>query len=416
MDEVLRYRYAGRSSSGDKVSGEIGASSRVDAIRRLEARNVSLTSLDPITTFASSYEALSAQLLYWFHGLRLRPAQLTLFRQMAMFEKNDVLLQRSLGLCMASCSNPRLREALRGVLADVSDGGVKLHDAMAARPGEFSTMMVAMVDAGEEGAGFALVLERIAKLLERGKRTYGKVQKAMYYPASVLLGVVGLIVWLVSNFVPRFTTIAAQYHQKPSEDLVRLTQIGLLFSSPISVTIMLAATIALWFGCREALKRPAVAYAYDRALYRLPLLGGVRKKAVLATLSRLLGAMLFSGVPYDRALELVMSATPSPLYRKGIAEMRADIRANGGTFSGAALKTGLFDPDYLALVAAGEQSKSASEMLERIADDYDADVERDLDAATAILEPALIVVMGAIVFAVVAVVYGSLYGMMTKIR
>lgn len=416
MDEVLRFRYAGRSSSGDRVSGEIGAPSRVDAIRRLEARNVSLTSLDPVTTFASSYEALGARLLYWWHGFRLRPAQLTFFRQMAMFEKNEVLLQRSLGLCMASCHNPRLREALRGVLAEVSDEGMELHAAMAARPGEFTTMMVAMVEAGEEGAGFALVLERIAKLLERGKRAYGKVQKAMYYPASVALGVVGLVVWLVSNFVPRFTVIAGQYHQKPSDDLLRLTQVGLLFSSPLSVTVMLGVAIAAWFASKQALKRPAIAYGWDRILYRLPLIGGIRKKAVLATLSRLLGAMLFSGVPYDRALELVMAATPSPVYRKGLAEMRADIRANGGTFSAAALKTGLFDPDYLALVAAGEESKSAAEMLDRIADDYDGDVERELDAATAVLEPALIVVMGGVVFGVVGVVYGSLYSMMSKIR
>ncbi len=119
MDEVLRFRYAGRASSGDRVSGEIGAPTRMDAIRKLEARSVALTSLDPIASFASSYEALGARLLYWWHGFRLRPAQLTFFRQMAMFEKNEVLVQRSLGLCMASCPNPRLREALRGVLADV---------------------------------------------------------------------------------------------------------------------------------------------------------------------------------------------------------------------------------------------------------------------------------------------------------
>jgi general secretion pathway protein F len=416
VEDVLRFRYAGRSSSGDRVSGEIGAASRVEAIRRLEVRNVSLTSLDPITTFASSYEALGARLLYWWHGIRLRPAQLTFFRQMAMFEKNEVLLQRSLGLCMASCHNPRLREALRGVLADVSDGGMKLHAAMAARPGEFTAMMIAMVEAGEEGAGFALVLARIAKLLERGKRTYGKVQKALYYPASIALGVVGLVVWLVSNFVPQFTVIAAQYRQKPSDDLLRLTQVGLLFSSPLAVTVMLGLSIVTWFVCKKALERPAIAYWWDRSLYRLPLIGGIRRKAVLATLSRLLSAMLFAGVPYDRALELVMAATPSPVYRKGVAEMRADIRANGGSFSAAASKTGLFDPDYLALVAAGEQSKSAAEMLDTIADDYDSDVERDLDAATAIIEPALIVVLGGLVMGVVGVVYGSLYKMMTKIR
>ena len=416
MDEVLRFRYAGRASSGDRVSGEIGAPTRMDAIRKLEARNVSLTSLDPIATFASSYEALGARLLYWWHGFRLRPAQLTFFRQMAMFEKNEVLVQRSLGLCMASCPNPRLREALRGVLADVSDDGMKLHAAMAARPGEFSSMMVAMVEAGEEGAGFALVLARIAKLLERGKRVYGKVQKALYYPASVLLGVIGLIVWLVSNFVPQFTVIAAQYRQKPSDELIRLTQVGLFFSSPLSVTLLLVVCLALWFGWQQALKRPALAYWWDRQLYRLPMIGGIRKKAVLATVSRLLGAMLFAGVPYDRALELAMAATPSPVYRKGLAEIRADIRANGGTFSSAALKTGLFDPDYLALVAAGEESKSASEMLETIAEDYDSDVERDLDAATTVLEPVLIVLLGLLVMGVVGIVYGSLYKMMSKIR
>ena len=101
------------------------------------------------------------------------------------------------------------------------------------------------------------MLDRIARLLERGKRTYGKVQKAMYYPASVLLGVVGLVVWLVSNFVPRFTVIAGQYHQKPSEDLMRLTQVGLLFSSPLSVTVMLFVAIATWFACRQAILCPS---------------------------------------------------------------------------------------------------------------------------------------------------------------
>jgi type IV pilus assembly protein PilC len=99
-----------------------------------------------------------------------------------------------------------------------------------------------------------------------------------------------------------------------------------------------------------------------------------------------------------------------------LAEIRADIRANGGTFSSAALKTGLFDPDYLALVAAGEESKSASEMLETIAEDYDSDVERDLDAATTVLEPVLIVLLGVLVMGVVGIVYGSLYKMMSKIR
>jgi type II secretory pathway component PulF len=416
VDEVVRYRYAGRSAHGERVRGEISAPSRAEAIRKLQAREVALTSLEAFASAASSYEALAAQLLYWWHGLRLRPAQLTFFRQMAIFEKNDVLLQRSLGLCMASCSNPRLREALHGVLADVSESGMKLHAAMAGRSGEFSAMMIAMVEAGEEGAGFGLVLARIATLLGRGKQLYGKVQRALYYPATVLLGVVGLVVWLVSNFIPQFTAIAGQYRQQPSADLVRLGQVGLLLSSPLALTVVLALALGVWFACRAALQQPTIAYWWDRQLYRLPLVGLIRKKAVLATLSRLLGAMLFAGVPYDRALELAAAAMPSAVYRRGLAEIRVDIRANGGTFAAAALKTGLFDPDYLALVAAGEQSKSAAEMLETIAADYDSDVERDLDAATAIIEPVLIVILGGLVMLVVGTVYGSLYSMMSHIR
>lgn len=412
----MRFRYAGRAAGGERVSGKVSARSRAEAIRKLEAHDVVLTSLERFTSIGSSYEALGTQLLYWWHGLRLRPAQLTFFRQMAIFEKNDVVLQRSLGLCMASCSNPRLREALHAVLADVSESGMKLHAAMAGRSGEFTAMMIAMVEAGEEGAGFGLVLARIAKLLERGKHLYGKVERALYYPATVLLGVVGLVVWLVSNFIPQFTAIAGQYRQKPSDDLVRLSQVGLLLSSPLALTIVLALALGVWFACRHALKRPPVAYWWDRQLYRLPLVGLIRKKAVLATLSRLLGAMLFAGVPYDRALELASAAMPSAVYRRGLAEIRADIRANGGTFTAAALKTGLFDADYLALVAAGEQSKSAAEMLETIAQDYDRDVERDLDAVTAIIEPVLIVCLGGLVMLVVGIVYGSLYSMMSNIR
>jgi type IV pilus assembly protein PilC len=381
----------------------------------MEQRDITLSTLDALNSLALSWEALEARALHWWYGLRLGPARLTFFRQMAQFEKNGVLLQRALGLCMMSCGNPRFREALRSVLFDVGNG-VKLHRAMAARPGEFSEMLVAMVEAGEEGAGFALVLDRIARLLERDKRVFGKVQRALYYPAAVFLGVIGLIVYLVTSFVPQFTQIAASYGQKPSGDLERLTQVGMLFVNPLALTAMLVGIALLAVLVRGVLKRPAVAYGYDRLLLRIPLIGPIRKKAVLATLSRLLGAMLFTGVPYDKTLTLVAQAVPSPVYRKAVFEIRGDILANGGTFTGAAAKTGLFELDYLSLVAAGEESKSASEMLETIAGDYDGDVERDLDAATAILEPVLIAALGLLVMLVVGTVYGSLYSMISKIH
>jgi type IV pilus assembly protein PilC len=416
MNDRMRFRYVGRSSTGTRLTGEVAAGSRVEAIQLLDGRSVSLVSLESATSATASYDALLAGAVYLWHGLRLRPALLTLFRQLALFEKHGVPIERSLGLCMASCSNARLREALRGVLADVSDRGWSLRDALAARPGEFTPMMVAMVGAAEEGAGLAQVVGRIALLLERGKRVYGKVQRALYYPAAVLLGVIGLIVWLASTFIPQFTAIAAQYRQIPSSDLTRLSAAAVVLASPLAVTIVLGCLLAAWLLIRQLVRRPSVGLWCERQFYRVPLFGMMRMKTVVATMGRLLGALLFAGVPYDRALALVKDAVPSPIYRRGIDAIRADIRANGGTFSAAAARTGLFEPDFLALIAAGEQSKSAADMLEKIADDYDSDVERDLDAVTALLEPALIAVLGVVVMAVVGIVYGSLYQMMSGIR
>jgi type IV pilus assembly protein PilC len=410
------FRYVGRSAGGQRVSGVVAAPTRAAAIGAVDGRHVSLVTLERADGFAGSYDGVLGAAAYWWHGLRLSPALLTLFRQLALFERHGITIQRGLGLCMASCPNPRLREALRGVLEEVADRGASLHAAMASRPGEFSPVVVAMVGAAEEGAGFAQVLARIAALLERGKRVLGKIQRALYYPAAVLLGVIALVVWLATAFVPQFTALAAQYHQGPSSDLARVSAVAAVVTSPLTLTALLAAVGVLVAGLRRVLALREVATWCDQRLLALPLIGTIRMKATVATLARVLGALLGAGVPYERALGLTSGTVASPVFRAGVEEIRDDIRAHGGTLSAAASRTGLFEADFLALVAAGEESTSAADMLAKIADDYDDDVERDLDAATAMLEPALIAVLGLVVMAVVGVVYGSLYHMMSGIR
>lgn len=416
MPEGGQFRYVGRAASGTRVSGVVAAATRGAAIRAVDGRHVSLVALERVGGMWGSFDGVLGAAVYWWHGLRLPAARLTLFRQLALFERHGITIQRALGLCMASCPNPRLREALRGVLEDIADRGASLHAAMARRPGEFAPVIVAMVGAAEEGAGFAPVLARIAALLERGKRVFGQVQRALYYPAAVLLGVIGLVVWLATAFVPQFSALAAQYHQGPSSDLARLSAVAAIVTSPFTLTALLAAIALLVAGMRRLAARPEVAAWVDRRLLALPVVGAIHKQSTVATLSRVLGALLAAGVPYERALDLVGGTVWSPVYRAGVEQIRDDIRAHGGTLSAAAGRTGLFAADFLALIAAGEESTSAADMLAKIADDYDEDVERDLDAATALLEPALIAVLGFAVMAVVGVVYGSLYHLMAGIR
>lgn len=420
---MARFAYVARSASGERVTGTIdieGSSAmaaRIEALRTLvNRRGLNVVSLTAAATFLSSGEMLLARFLTWYYGLALRSARLTVFRSLAQFAKYSVPLPRGLGLTMASCPNPRLREALRGMLIDITDGGMSFADAMAARPQEFTALQTAMVRAGESGVGFPLVLQKIAELEERARRVGNKIQKALYYPAFVGLGIVGLIVYLVTYFIPRFAGIAKAFDQNVPDGMTRLARIGAVFANPISLTIILGLIAAVVLTAQFLLSQPAIAYSWDRMLNRVPFVGPLRRKMTIALVARLLGAMIGSGVPYDTALALLLDVISSPLYHKALMDIRLDMRANGCFFSTAASKTGLFDADFLALVAAGEESKSSSELLESLARDYDDDVERDLEMATTFIEPALIGILGGVVAVIIGVVYGSLYSMIGHIR
>ena len=413
-----------RSASGERVTGTIdvdgtttAVAARVEALRTLvNHRGLNVVSLRAAATFLAGGEVFLTWLLSWYYGLHLRSARLTVFRSLAQFVKYSVPLPRGLGLSMASCPNPRLREALRGMLIDITDGGLTFADAMAARPDEFTALQAAMVRAGESGVGFPLVLQKIAELEERARRVGNKIQKALYYPAFVGVGIVGLIVYLVTYFIPRFAGIAKAFDQNVPDAMMRLARIGAIFANPISLTIVLASVAGIVVIAQIVIAQPHIAYGWDRMLSRVPFVGPLRRKMTIALVARLLGAMIGSGVPYDTALVLLLDVISSPLYHKALMDVRLDMRANGCFFSAAASKTGLFDADFLALVAAGEESKSSSELLESLARDYDDDVERDLEMATTFIEPALIGILGGVVAVIIGVVYGSLYSMIGHIR
>jgi type IV pilus assembly protein PilC len=273
-----------------------------------------------------------------------------------------------------------------------------------------------MIRAGEGGAGFPSVLARIERLLSRQRRIVGKVTKALFYPALVLLGIIGFLIYIVVYFVPQFAKLASQFNQETPPYLVVLTNVGTWLTNPVSLAVLLIGTGIVVLGARAALLVPSIAYAWDAAVLRLPIVGEIRRKAMRSTFSRLYSSLMAAGVPIPQAFELVEGTMSSVVYRTALGRIREWIQAEGGSFADHAAKTGWFDPDYLALIGAGEQSASMTESFDVVADEDDEDVDNALDTLSSLLEPILVGVLGLVVALVVGTMYGSIYSLIGKIK
>jgi type II secretory pathway component PulF len=414
---IRRYAYVARNARGGRVTGEISADSRPTAYQNLsERRGLTVFSLHETKSLVSSFEVLTARALYWFYGTTIAKAKLIFFRQMAKFMRHGMPIERALNTCMSTSQNPRFREVLRVVTADIIEGRHPRFSEALALHEEFSTLEVAMIRAGEGGAGFPMVLERIERLLSRNRRIVGKVTRALFYPAFVTLGIVGFLVYIVTYFVPQFAKIASEFDQATPPYLVILTNIGEWLASPFTVTVLVILAAIVFIGTRTLLLIPSVAYAWDAFFLRVIIAGEIRRKAIRSTFSRLYSSLMAAGVPIEQAFDLVIETITSPVYRRALREIREAIRLQGGSFSEYAAKTGWFDPDYVALISAGEQSASMTDSFDTVADEDDADVDDMLDSLSALLEPILIGVLGIAVAVIVGTVYGSIYSLIGKIK
>jgi type IV pilus assembly protein PilC len=414
---VRRFAYVARNARGGRVTGEISAESRPTAYQNLsDRRGLAVVSLHETKSVVSSLEVLSARVLYWYHGTSITKAKLIFFRQMAKFMRHGMPIERALTTCMSTSQNPRFREVLRVITADIVEGRhPRFSDALAQHE-EFSTLEIAMIRAGEGGAGFPMVLERIERLLSRHRRITGKVLRALFYPTFVLLGIVGFMIYIVTYFVPQFAKIASEFNQDTPPYLVIMSNIGAWLASPFTVTMLLVLAAIGFLGARALLLVPSVAYSWDAMWLRAPIAGEIRRKAIRSTFSRLYSSLMAAGVPIDQAFDLVIETMTSPVYRRALTQIRESIRLQGGTFADYAAKTGWFDADYVALIGAGEQSASMTDSFDTVADEDDADVDNMLDSLSALLEPLLVGLLGIAVAILVGTVYGSIYSLIGKIK
>ncbi len=271
-----------------------------------------------------------------------------------------------------------------------------------------------MIAAGEAGGILDDVLERIAILLERDDAMRQSIIGALAYPSAVLIATFGLVAFLVARVIPTFATLFASFHVDLPLSTRVLLALGDRASQPMTWWLLLTLGSAGIGSFVAMASTPRGRMAFDRCRLRVPVLGTLLKKALVARVARLLGTLVHSGIELSVALDVVLPVTGSPVYAEGLRRVAIALR-EGEALTPPLAASGLFDPMFVALTGIGEETGMLDVLLPKAADYFEADVAAAITTLGSIIEPALIVVLGGIVGIIVYSVYVPLYSLIGSV-
>ncbi|WP_205479453.1 type II secretion system inner membrane protein GspF [Sphingomonas arenae] len=389
------FAYVAVDTRGKERRGQLAADSRERARAQLEAKKLHVLRLadgPDVPTAPAKGQALFSR-----QRRKLSPKQLTVFtRQLATISEVSPL-EEALRLIARQSEADHVR-AIVGRVADGVVEGRRLADALAREPRSFPPLYRAMVAAGESSGTLGEILERVAKLLERQAEMRGKLVSALAYPVVLAIVAVLVVAALMIAVVPR----VVEQFDNVGQQLPLLTRAIMAISAFLAswwwVMLLVAGLGAV--GGWYLLKRPEVRLWADGLLLRLPFLGRLLRDLHAARMARTLATMIESRLPVVEGLRLTAGTVHNRVLRRATEQLVEAIRG-GGSLSGALGRAGVFPPLLVYLAATGESSGQLDAMLARAADT----LERDFDTFTAtvlsLLEPLIIIVMGAVVATIV---------------
>jgi general secretion pathway protein F len=394
------FRYEASDALGKIVRGTVEADTERSARNQLRGRG-----LFPISTARAGQDSVLRA--------RLTDADLAwLTRQLASLLATRLPLDAALSVTLEQAEKRHIASVLSGVRDDVR-AGHRLSAALASRPRDFPEIYRALIGAGEESGDLSQVMERLAGYIEERNALRSKVLTAFIYPVVVAAVSVLIVIFLLGYVVPQVVTAFSQAKQQ----LPLLTRVMLALSDYVRewgwlTGLAIACAIALW---RYSLRLPAARAAWHGRLLRLPMMGrfvlGVNAARFASTLAILAG----SGVPILAALEAARRTLTNDVLRAAVQQAAGDV-GKGASLSGALATRKVFPPLLIHLVASGEKTGRLPELLDQCAHNLSRDLERRALAMTALLEPALILVMGGFVLLIVLAVMMPILDMNQLIR
>lgn len=402
-----RYVYQGRDSQGQAVSGDLEANNEMAAAEQLLGRGILPTALKAQTERKAD---IDWSRLFERH---VSLEELVIFtRQMYALTKAGIPIMRAIRGLADSSRTPALKRALTALETDLANGR-PLSVAMQSHPKVFSTLFIAIVHVGENTgqleASFLQLSDYFALELETRKR----IKTAMRYPTLVVGFIVTAMVILNIFVIPTFANMFAKF----GVELPLPTRI-LLATSHFFVSwwwAMLLAGVGMIWGWRHWIQTPDGQLKWHKWQLRLPLVGSIINRSLLARFSRSFAMMLRAGIPLNQALNMVAEAVDNAFVALRIREMRIGVE-RGESLVRTAANTQLFTPLVMQMFSVGEETGQVDQLMQEAADYYEREVDYDLQTLTARIEPVLLVIVAGMVLVLALGIFLPMWDMMRAVR
>jgi len=393
------FQYNAMDTTGRTVGGRLEAES-LDAVRvKLSELRYHVLDIKESHTRTSLIDRLNSM-----QKVKLR--ELVLFsRQFATMIDAGLSVVKCLDILQQQSKDPKLREVIGQVKHDVGSGA-SLTDAIGRHPRVFSALYVNMIRSAEAGGILDQVLDRLATFLEKEQEMRSKVKSAMMYPAVVLTFAMLMLLALLLFVLPRFKEIFDSMQLKlPITTYVLLNFSGIVKSYWY---VFLLVFVGLIVGFKVFSSTPRGAYLLDSAKLRVPIMGELLLKTSVSRFSRTFGTLIASGVPVLRALEIVVDTSGNLVVSEAISLARAAVK-EGEKISTPLFTTKLFPIMVTQMIAVGEETGRLDQMLSKVSDFYDEEVDTTLKGLTSLIEPLMIVGLGGIVGFIAISVISPIY-------
>lgn len=400
-----KFKYTAIDANGKQKSGSIDAGSKEEANSKLSASGLMPTKIDAAGSSSSPKAAKSAQpkaKKAGGFGKVIKQEDLTIFvRQLATLIEAGLPLLRALEVMIRQEKNLRFKAVLEQI-ADQVKSGNSFSDGLSQHPKIFDRLFVNMIRAGEAGGVLDVVLSRLAGFMEKALKTKKKVKSAMVYPIVVVGVAVSIVALLMVVVVPKFQAIFDDMLSGAA--LPGPTQLVISISNFMQQQIFLTIAIVVGaiFGFKFFLKTAIGARIFNWCAINLPKVGDLVRKVNIARITRTFGTLLSSGVPILQAITITKDITGNAFYSSALGRIHDSVR-DGESLSGPMSRESVFPDMVTSMVDVGEETGELAEMLNRIADNYDEDVDNAVNGITSIIEPIMIVFLAVVVgFIVIA--------------
>lgn len=397
---MANFTYEAVNEQGKKFKGIVKAQNKQSAISELRGKGMTIRSIQENAKTSMDKEI--------HFGRAVKLEDFVIFcRQFATLIRAGIQIDQSVSILEDQSTAKHLKAALGDILEQIRSGH-SLSKGMNDHPKVFPEMFINMIASGETGGNLDDVLDRMAEHYEKEHKTVQKVKSAMTYPIIVLFIAIGVVIFLLIKIVPTF----ADMFMEQGSELPWITKFVMSSSDAIVHYwwIFLAGLIGLIFLFRAVASSEEGKFMIDSVKFRLPVFGIILKKAAIARLTRTLSSLFVSAVPVLQAIDVTEKVVGNRVIAKVLRESKDNLQ-QGKMLSDGIAKSGVFPKMVVQMLIIGEETGQVDNMLAKIADFYEADVDQSVDRLKAVIEPLMLLFVSLIVGVIVAAIMSPMFKM-----